>query len=75
MMDVVSEKVEGDYVVREFENGTIVKTLAQVATVVPVPTTHQPTIEERFAEVNANQLILMDVLATMYEDMLSKGTV
>jgi len=36
-----------------------------------VPQPPQPTLQE-LAE---NQLILMDVLATMYEDMLMKGTV
>ena len=39
------------------------------------PPTPQPTIEEQIAELKQDNLILMDVLATMYEDMLAKGTV
>lgn len=39
--------------------------------VVVIPPTPQITLEE----LSQNQLILMDVLATMYEDMLAKGTV
>jgi hypothetical protein len=35
------------------------------------PPTNQPTNQE----INNNQIIIMDVLATMYEDMLMKGTV
>lgn len=31
--------------------------------------------EEQIAQLKADNLILMDVLATMYEDMLAKGTV
>jgi hypothetical protein len=41
----------------------------------PALPTPEPTLEERFAELKESQLILMDVLATMYEDMLAKGTV
>lgn len=33
------------------------------------------TIEDKIAQLKADNLILMDVLATMYEDMLLKGTV
>lgn len=39
--------------------------------ITPVTLAPQITLEE----VKQNQLILMDVLATMYEDMLAKGTV
>ncbi|SHH15199.1 hypothetical protein [Desulfosporosinus lacus] len=35
------------------------------------PPRSQPTIQD----ISDNQLILMEVLATMYEDMLAKGTV
>ena len=41
----------------------------------PAPTPPVPTTEEQLIEVKDNQLILMDVLATLYEDMLLKGTV
>lgn len=34
-----------------------------------------PRIQPTIQEISDNQLILMDVLATMYEDMLAKGTV
>lgn len=37
----------------------------------PEPTGTEPTP----SEIQANQMIIMDVLATMYEDMLVKGTV
>lgn len=57
------------------ERGQIMQPDGTFITPDPIPIIPQPTIEERFAEVNANQLILMDVLATMYEDMLAKGTV
>jgi hypothetical protein len=36
-----------------------------------IPPVKEPTNKE----LQDNQLILMDVLATMYEDMLAKGTV
>lgn len=39
------------------------------------PPTPQPTLEEQIAALKEDNLILMDVLATMYEDMLAKGTV
>lgn len=32
-------------------------------------------LENQISELNISQLILMDVIATMYEDMLAKGTV
>lgn len=41
----------------------------------PIPPPPLPTIEQQFTEMKENQLILMDVMATMYEDMLAKGTV
>ena len=40
-----------------------------------VPVEPKPTLEEQVAQLQQDNLILMDVLATMYEDMLAKGTV
>ena len=37
--------------------------------------TPQPIPQPTNQEISKNQLIIMDVLATMYEDMLAKGTV
>lgn len=34
-----------------------------------------PRLEEQLSQLKEDNLILMDVLATMYEDMLAKGTV
>lgn len=34
-----------------------------------------PRLEEQVVQLKEDNLILMDVLATMYEDMLAKGTV
>ncbi|MCO1603654.1 hypothetical protein [Desulfosporosinus nitroreducens] len=69
----------------ELESNDVVSDLGELGQIqqgdgsfiTPEPThvTIGPTIEERFAEVNANQLVLMDVLATMFEAMLEKGTV
>jgi len=48
----------------KLENGVIVEHLEL-----------KPVLEPTNKELNDNQLILMDVLGTMYEDMLAKGTV
>lgn len=37
--------------------------------------TDTPRVEEQVAQLKEDNLILMDVLATLYEDMLAKGTV
>lgn len=34
-----------------------------------------PRLEDQILQLKEDNLILMDVLATMYEDMLAKGTV
>lgn len=39
------------------------------------PTPVDPALEVRLTGLKEDNLILMDVLATMYEDMLAKGTV
>jgi hypothetical protein len=49
----------------KLENGLLVE----------YPELKPKTESEVVAELKENQLILMDVLATMYEDMLTKGTV
>ena len=41
----------------------------------PAPVVPTPTLEEQIESLKQDNLILMDVLATMYEDMLAKGTV
>lgn len=38
------------------------------------PVEQTPTLEEQVAQLQGDNLILMDVLATMYEAMLAKGT-
>ena len=43
--------------------------------IVTIEDIQQPTIEEQLAQLQSGNLILMDVIATMYEDMLEKGTV
>jgi hypothetical protein len=35
----------------------------------------RPVTQEQIEEIKANQLTLMDAIAQMYEDMLTKGTV
>lgn len=67
--------VEGEIQSDTGEIGQIMQPDGSFVTPVVIPAIPQPTMEERFSEVNTNQLILMDVLATMYEDMLAKGTV
>lgn len=39
------------------------------------PIIQPPPIEQQIEQLKQDNLILMDVLATMYEDMLEKGTV
>lgn len=55
-----------DYLYRKYENGTWSAEKYE-----PVPADPQPTN----AEIQANQLIIMDALATIYEDLLLKGVV
>jgi len=67
--------IEGDYNVAEHDGGVIIRSLIVPEGIAAIPTTQGPTIEEQLAQIKADNLILMDVLATMYEDMLAKGTV
>lgn len=56
------------YLWKKFENGVWSEgTFEPVQPVIPAEPTN--------AEMQANQMVIMDVLATMYEDMLLKGTV
>lgn len=59
---------DSDYLWRKYENG---KWSAGKFEPVPEPVTPEPTN----AEIMENQIVLMDVIATMYEEMLAKGTV
>lgn len=65
------ETTEDGYVVRRYDNGVITKTLISVESEAPAEIIPQPTNQE----VMDNQMIIMEVLATIYEDMLMKGMV
>lgn len=59
---------DNSYLWKKYENGVwSTGTFEPVQAVIPA----EPTS----TEIQANQVIIMDVLATMYEDMLLKGTV
>lgn len=67
-----TEREESGIIIREhWVNGVVVgKEEFPISIIIPI----QP-IQPTNQELSDNQLILMDVLATMYEDMLAKGTV
>ena len=56
--------------------GEIGETMLEDGTFTPsiVPKA-EPTLEDKVAQLQSDNLILMDALAAMYEDMLAKGTV
>lgn len=62
------EVVSDDYLWRKYENGQWSANKFEPS---PSPAALEPTN----AEIKANQLVIMEVLATMYEEMLAKGTV
>jgi len=57
------------------ELGQIMRPDGTFITPEPVPVVPVPSLEEQFESLKQDNLILMDVLAAMYEDMLAKGTV
>lgn len=59
---------DSDYLWKKYENGNW---SAGKFEPVPEPVTPEPTN----TEIMDNQMVLMDVIATMYEDMLAKGMV
>jgi len=62
------------YSIETLGSSTIISACPEV--VAPTePIAPQPTLEEQIAQLRSDNLIIMDVLATMYEDMLAKGTV
>lgn len=67
--------VEGEIQSDSGELGQIMQADGTFATPPVDPVIPQKTLEEQIAELKQDNLILMDVLATMYEDMLAKGTV
>lgn len=72
-MEIIT--LENGQKMQKIVDGEIVILTAISEGVAPIPTPQVTTIEEQLAQLKADNLILMDVLATMYEDMLAKGTV
>lgn len=62
------ETASNDFLWRKYNNGVWSDEKFEP---IPEPTTPEPTN----AEIQANQLVIMEVLATIYEEMLAKGTV
>jgi len=71
---IIKQYEEEGFIVTEYISGAVVRA-AKPSAVVPELVEPQPTLEEQLAQLKSDNLILMDVLATMYEDMLEKGTV
>ena len=57
------------------EVGQIMQENGAFITPEPIPFTPTLTLEEQVESLKQDNLIMMDVLATMYEDMLAKVTV
>ena len=68
---MLKDHIDGDYRITEYENGTVVKQLIspEPELVEPVPISYTPTN----AEIMENQLVLMDAIATLYEDLVLGG--
>lgn len=60
--------LQNNYLITEYDNGTIVKTL--VSNPIKTTTSTQPTIEEQIIELQNQNIILMDALATTFEEVL-----
>lgn len=57
-----------EYIVTEYSNGTITKELYSEPSTEPQPQTEPTqTLEEQISEVQDNQLVIMDAVATSYE--------
>lgn len=71
-MSISREYVDGNYKVIEFESGAVTKTLVSGQ---EVTTDSQPSLEEQVLQLKQDNLTIMDAIAQMYEDMMTKGTV
>lgn len=79
----LEEDVNGErYSVETIGSAVMISVCPLIDEIEPILIEPKPTIEEQLTQLKADNqalkndnLILMDVLATMYEDMLAKGTV
>lgn len=76
------KNVGNDYLLQENELETDLGELGQVQqadgtfiTPPPVEIEVKPTLEEQILQLQQDNLILMDAIATMYEDLVLGGTV
>lgn len=60
--------IDGDYNVIEYDNGAVVRTLI-TEPVEPEPIEPEPP-QPTASEIQDNQFILMDAIATLYEEFL-----
>lgn len=58
----MKEYIDGNYNVKEYENGTIIRTLMNTETEIPIPIPQRNEIEE----IKQNQLIIMEAIADLY---------
>jgi hypothetical protein len=73
-MTIARQYEEEGFIVTEYASGAIVRA-AKPSSIAPEPIEYQPSIEEQIGSLKQDNLILMEALATIYEDMLAKGTV
>lgn len=69
MAKLINEYIENGFRIKEYDNGTIIKSaVSSIQTPSPEP---QITLEEQVAQLKADNLILMDALATVFEELLN----
>lgn len=64
----MKQYIEGDKEIIEFDNGS--KITMAIGLSEPVPIEPQPTLQEQVSQLQQDNLILMDALATTFEQVL-----
>lgn len=63
--------IEGEIESETGDCGQIMQEDGTFITPEPTPIAHQPTLEERLEQLQQNNLILMDALATTFEEIIN----